>query len=152
MTTRNSLHCHAQRSLPGLRGMTLVEVLAVVVILGMLATALAVGLSGRFGRATHEIAKTSIAFLSGQVETFKLETQRLPTSSEGLQVLTDKATASYYTDAGKLIDPWGNNYMYMVPGPDGRPFEIISYGADGQPGGDGENADLSSARLGETAK
>lgn len=128
-------------------GMTLIEVLAVVVILGLLAATLTVGLSGKFGKARHEIAKTQIAFLAGQVETFKLDAQRLPTASEGLRMLTSPANASYYTDPGKLSDPWSKPYLYVVPGPDGLPFEIISYGADGQPGGEGEDADLSSARL-----
>lgn len=127
--------------------MTLIEVLAVVVILGLLAATLTVGLSGRIGKARHEIARTQIAQIAGAVETFRLDRRRLPSPSEGLGVLTAPADAPYFLEAGKLLDPWGKAYLYLVPGPDGQPFEVVTYGADGQPGGDGENADLSSAKL-----
>ncbi|MDA3961796.1 MAG: type II secretion system major pseudopilin GspG [Planctomycetota bacterium] len=129
-------------------GMTLIEVLAVVVILGLLAATLTVGLSGKFGKARHEIARTQIGQLVGAVELFQMEQKRLPSSSEGLQALSAAADASYYLEASKLQDPWGKPYLYVVPGPAGVPFEIITYGADGQPGGESENADISSAALG----
>ena len=129
--------------------MTLIEVLAVVVILGLLAATLTVGLSGKFGKARHEIARTQLGQLAGAVELFQMEQQRLPSAGDGLQVLTSPADASYYVEPGKLQDPWGKPYLYVVPGPGGQPFEIITYGADGQPGGEGENADLSSAALGQ---
>lgn len=139
MTPTRTLHRSA--------GMTLIEVLAVVVILGLLAATLTVGLSGRIGKARHEIARTQIAQIAGAVETFRLDRRRLPSPSEGLGALTTPADAPYFLEAGKLLDPWGKAYLYLVPGPDGQPFEVVTYGADGQPGGDGENSDLSSAKL-----
>lgn len=139
-----------QRSLQPRRGMTLVEILAVVVILGLIATTLLVGFSGTFGKAKHELAKSGIGLLVGKVETYRIEKSDWPSNELGLAVLSaPHATpaASYYVNADQLIDPWGRQYLYVMPGPDGHPFEILSYGADGQPGGEGENADLSSANL-----
>jgi len=133
-------------------GMTLIEVLAVVVILGMLAATLAVGLSGKFGKANHEIARTQIGQIAGAVEVFQIEHQRLPDSSEGLEVLSARPQASYYLEASRLKDPWGNPYQYVVPGPDGHAFEVLTYGADGQPGGEDEAADISSTSLGGDAQ
>lgn len=129
------------------RGMTLIEILAVVVILGLLAATLTVGISGKMGKARHEIAKTQLAQIAGAVEAFRLEQRRLPTASEGLAVLSSNTSAACFLEAGKLIDPWGRAYLYLIPGPDGLPFEVVTYGAEGQVGGEGENADLSSAKL-----
>jgi general secretion pathway protein G len=132
--------------------MTLVEILAVVVILGLLAVTLTVGLAGKMGKAKHEIAKTQIGQLVGQLQTYQLEKRSLPKAGDGLAVLTTPAaspTAAYFVDTAKLTDPWGNPYQLLIPGPEGHPFEIISYGADGQPGGTDENADVSSVTMGK---
>ncbi len=130
------------------RGMTLIEILAVVVILGLLAVTLTVGITAKFGKAKHEIAKTQIAGIVAQVQAFQLERRAIPSASQGLKALTDAPAATYYLDADRLQDPWGNTYRYLVPGPSGQAFEIMTYGADNQAGGDGENADISSAKLG----
>lgn len=132
------------------RGMTLVEILAVVVILGLIAATLLVGLSGTFGRAKHELAKSGIGIVVSQLEKYRLENDAWPSNDQGLTVLTDgqaTPTASYYLNPGQLRDPWKRPYLYVTPGPGGHPYEVLSYGADGQPGGDGENADLSSVNL-----
>ena len=131
-------------------GLTLVEVLAVVVILGLLAATLTYSLAGQLGTARHEIARTQIGQLAGALELFQLEHRRLPDTSTGLDALTGAADASYHVEASKLIDPWGNRYEYLVPGPQGQPFEILTFGADGQRGGTGADADISSADLGAT--
>ena len=129
------------------RGMTLIEVLAVVVILGLLAATLTVGISSRIGRARHEIARTQIAQITASIETFRLDKGRLPTSAEGLAVLSSSPTTAFYLEPGKLQDPWNKPYLYLIPGPAGNPFEVLSYGEDGQSGGDGEAADISSTNL-----
>jgi len=132
------------------RGMTLVEILAVVVILGLIATTLLVGFSGAFGKAKHELARSGIGLLVGKVETYRIEKSDWPSNELGLAVLSAPhatPTASYFVTTDQLLDPWGRNYLYVMPGPEGHPFEILSYGADGQPGGEGENADLSSVNL-----
>lgn len=132
-------------------GMTLVEVLAVVVILGLLASVLLLGFSSTFGRAKTELAKTGIGVVAGKVELYRIERSEYPANDSGLKALTDATpSASFYLAADKIIDPWGRPYLYMAPGPNGLPFEILTLGADGQIGGDGENADVSSANLRDT--
>lgn len=129
------------------QAMTLVEILAVVVILGLLAVTLTVGISGKMGKAKSEIARTQIGQIVAQVQTYQLEKRVLPPASQGLAVLTTpvaEPTAAYYLEPNKLLDPWGNPYLYVVPGPAGHPFEVLSYGADGQPGGSGDAIDISS--------
>ena len=134
--------------LPRRQGMTLIEILAVVVILGLLAVTLTVGITAKFGKAKHEIAKTQIAGIVAQIQAFQLERRAVPSASQGLKNLSDTPSAIYYLDPERLLDPWGNAYRYLVPGPNGQPFEVMTYGADNQAGGDGENADISSAKLG----
>ncbi len=132
------------------RGMTLVEVLAVVVILGLLAGTLAVGFSGMFGRGKHELAKTGIGAVRQKVEAYRIEHSAWPSPDLGLAALSDghvTPTASYYLQPDQLRDPWNNQYLFIAPGPDGHPYEIVSYGADGRPGGDGEDADISSINM-----
>ena len=131
-------------------GMTLVEVLAVVVILGMLAGTLAVSFSGSFGKAKSELARASIAQIAKKVELYRFERGDWPGNDVGLAALsTGDADPgdSYYLEPDQLVDPWQRPYYFVTPGPDRRPYEIVSYGADGAPGGDGEDADLSSASL-----
>jgi len=129
--------------------LTLVEILAVVVILGLLAATLTVGISGKMAKAKKELARTQIAQLVAQVQVFQLETRNVPTSAKGLSALTGDPSTSYYIEPARLKDPWGNPYRYVVPGSGGQAFEIISSGGDGRPGGTGEDADISSATLGE---
>ena len=139
-----------QRRRPVARGMTLVEVLAVVVLLGLLASVLAVGVRGAFGKGKQELAKTGIGILIGKVEMYRLETSSWPSLEEGLAVLSDgqaEPSEAYYLAPDALRDPWNNPYHYVTPGPNGHPFEILSYGADGQPGGEGEDADERSTAL-----
>ena len=116
------------------------------------AVTLTVSLAGKMGKAKHEIAKTQIGQLIGQLQTYQLEKRTLPKAGDGLNVMTSPVaapTAAYYVDAAKLNDPWGNLYLLLIPGPDGHPFEIVSYGADAQPGGTDENADVSSVTMGK---
>ena len=130
--------------------MTLVEVLAVVVILGMLAATLAVGFSGAIGKGKQDLARTSIGQLIQRLELYRLSAGEWPDPSIGLAALSSGHAApsdSYYIEPDQLQDPWGNAFFYVVPGPDGRSYEIVSYGADGAPGGEGEDADISSAHL-----
>jgi len=130
--------------------MTLVEILAVVVILGLVVATLTVGFSGSFGKAKHELAKTGIGLIAGKVETYRLDKNMYPPAETGLAILSDgyaRPTDSYYLSPDHLLDPWDHPYVIIIPGPDGHPYEIVSYGADGQPGGEGENADISSLHL-----
>lgn len=127
--------------------MTLIEVLAVVVILSLLAVTLTVGLSGKLGKAKREICKTQIAEVVAHIQAYQLTKHSLPPVAQGLQQLSTDPTSAYYLNTDKLKDPWGNPLRYLAPGPNGTPFEVTSLGSDGQPGGQGEAADISSAAL-----
>lgn len=134
------------------RGMTLVEILAVVVILSLIAGTLVMGFSGSFGKAKHELAKSAIGIIVSKVELYRIEHGRWPGTDIGLAALSDgraAPTASYYLSPDQLLDPWGHPFLFITPGPDGHPFEVITYGSDGQPGGapGSEEADLSSIDL-----
>lgn len=132
------------------RGMTFVELLAVLVILGLVASVLTVSFAGRFAKGQREIARTQIAQLIQAVETYRLEHGQWPPVEQGLGALTTpnaSPTASYFLKPDQLIDPWDSPYILIVPGPEGYPYEIVSYGSDRQPGGEGEAADLTSTRL-----
>ncbi|HET8539685.1 MAG TPA: type II secretion system major pseudopilin GspG [Anaeromyxobacter sp.] len=126
------------------RGMTLIEILVVMVILGLIATAVAVNVVGRAGQARVDRAKTDVQRISSDgVEAYKVMRGRYPTTEEGLRILLDEKFLKPNSEGGKLNDPWGKEYIYLYPGqahPDA--FDVKSYGADGQPGGDGENADV----------
>ena len=126
------------------RGMTLIEILVVLVILGLIATAVAVNVVGAAGKARTDRAKTDVQRIASDgVEAFKVMRGRYPTTEEGLKVLVDEKFLKANSPDGKIKDPWDREYIYLYPGqahPDS--FDVKSYGADGQPGGDGENADI----------
>ena len=126
------------------RGMTLIEILVVMVILGLIATAVAVNVVGRASQARVDRAKTDVQRIASDgIEAFKVMRGRYPTTEEGLKLLLDEKFLKPNSPEGKLNDPWGKEYIYLYPGqahPDA--FDVKSYGADGQPGGDGENADI----------
>ncbi len=132
------------------RAMTFVELLAVLVILGLVAGVFTVGIAGKFNQSKRELTKSQIGIIDGQVQAYYTQTGNWPPSDKGLMVLTTpEATPSsaYFLKPDQLMDSWNNSFYIIVPGPDGYPYEIVSYGADGQPGGTDENADLSSLRL-----
>ena len=126
------------------RGMTLIEILVVLVILGLIATAVAVNVVGAAGKARTDRAKTDVQRIASDgVEAFKVMRGRYPSTEEGLKLLIDEKFLKPNSPEGKLKDPWDREYIYLYPGqahPDS--FDVKSYGADGHPGGDGENADI----------
>ena len=129
---------------PAQRGMTLIEILVVLVILSLIATAVAVNVVGRAAQARTDRAKTDVQRIASDgIEAFKVMRGRYPTTEEGLKLLIDEKFLKANAEDGKLHDPWGRDYVYLYPGqahPDA--FDVKSYGSDGQPGGDGENADI----------
>lgn len=119
-------------------GMTLIEILVVITILGLIAAAVAVNVVGQLGEAKVKQAKTDLHTLENCLDLYKIDKGRYPSTEEGLSAVVA---------AGKckpnLKDPWQREYVYLYPGqthPNG--FDLKSYGADGAPGGDGENADI----------
>lgn len=103
------------------RGMTLVEVLAVVVILGLLAGTLAIGFSGAFGKGKHELAKTGIGQIVGRLEVYYMDQSAWPDLDTGLRALAEAPpTSAYYLPSDNLFDPWDRPYVYITPGPEGQ--------------------------------
>ena len=120
------------------RGMTLIEIMVVITILGLIAAAVAVNVVGQLSEAKVKQARTDLHTIENCLDMFKVDKGRYPTQEEGLQAVV----AAGKCKAG-LKDPWGNPYVYIQPGQvHADSFDIKSYGADGQPGGDGDNADI----------
>lgn len=133
-------------------GFTLIEVMVVIVILGILAALVVPKVMGRPDEARVVAAKQDIAGIMQALKLYKLDNRRYPTAEQGLQALVVKPTAAPVPDNWKSYldklpnDPWGKPYQYLVPGLRGE-IDIISYGADNQPGGEGIDADIGSWNL-----
>lgn len=128
----------------GARGFTLIELLVVLAILTLLAGLVGPRVLGQLGGAKSKTAAVQIADLDKSLELFKLDVGRYPSTEEGLDALVKKPGSSSswngpYLKGGVPTDPWGHPYRYANAG--GK-IEIISLGADGSPGGEGENADI----------
>ncbi|MBN1436874.1 MAG: type II secretion system major pseudopilin GspG [Sedimentisphaerales bacterium] len=129
------------------KAFTLIEVLAVVVLLGLLAVFIVPQILNRITPAKRSIAVAQIANLQQFISAFEQDTGRFPEQSEGLGALVEQPAglaswAGPYCGESQLIDPWKNPYVYNRPGQHGRPYDIICYGADGQQGGEDADADI----------
>ncbi len=127
-------------------GFTLIELLVVLVILTLLAGLVGPKVLDQLGGAKSKTAKIQISEIEQSLDLFKLDVGRYPTDAEGLRALVERpATAQGWTapylKKGLPTDPWGAAYLYKNPGRHGGP-DVFSLGADGKPGGDGENADV----------
>lgn len=126
-------------------GFTLVELMVVIVIIATLATIVGVNLLGTMGTADITAAQAQISNFKSALTAYKLEFKKFPTNEEGLDALITNSKNKSYLDATSVpLDPWGNPYIYESSG---SSFEIISYGADGLPGGVDEDADITSKNL-----
>jgi general secretion pathway protein G len=126
------------------RGMTLIEIMVVMVILGLIAAAVAVNVVGRLAEARTRQAQTDVNNIASQgVDAFKVMRGHYPSSEEGITILIQEKFLKANTADGKLKDPWGREYVYLYPGQvHADAYDVKSYGADGQPGGTDENADI----------
>lgn len=134
------------------RGFTLLEILIVITILGILASLVAVKLMDRPGEARVLKAQMDIQSLETALKLYKLDNAFYPTTEQGLMALVEKPTTgripTKWREGGYLEkevlpkDPWGNEYLYLSPGVQNRDFDLWSYGADGEEGGEGEEADV----------
>ena len=129
-------------------GFTLIELLVVLAILGLLAGLVGPQIVRYFGTAKSEAAKLQIQMLSQALELYRLDIGRYPSQGEGLRALVAVPTGvarwnGPYLRGNLPNDPWERPFIYRVPG-GGAVYEIVSYGADGQPGGAGEAADVAS--------
>lgn len=132
------------------QGFTLLEMLVVLVIIGLLAGLVGPKLFSRLDASKVQTAEAQVKMLRGTVEMLRLDLGRVPTAQEGLGLLdappsTPREAALWrgpYLDDVLPLDPWGNAYQYAVPGAGGQAFALFSLGADGQAGGEGDNADI----------
>ncbi|NIO07191.1 MAG: type II secretion system major pseudopilin GspG [Deltaproteobacteria bacterium] len=129
-------------------GFTLIELLVVMVIIGLLAALVAPRFVRQEEKAKIKAAKAQIELLGTALDTLRLDAGRYPTTQEGLDALRRKPGGLAGWDGPYLkkeipLDPWRKPYVYRSPGQNG-PYDLISYGADGTPGGEGDNQDITS--------
>ena len=134
------------------KGFTLIELMVVIVILGILAGLIVPRIMGRPDEARQAKARIQIESLETALKLYKLDNGDYPTTEQGLQALIEPPDVGEpakrwrdggYLEKGKVPrDPWDNDYIYLSPGAKGD-FDIISYGADGETGGDGKDSDIS---------
>ena len=131
------------------KGFTLIEIMVVLAILAGLVAMVAPNIIGEAGAARVKTAKAEMANISSALSMYKLNNFTYPSTSQGLEALVSKPSGSpepkNYKDGGYMpklpVDPWGNEYLYISK--QGK-FEIISFGADGEEGGEGDATDISS--------
>lgn len=135
------------------RGFTLIELMVVIVILSILAVWVAPKIMGRPDQAKQVKARVDIQSIETALRLYRLDSGMYPSTEQGLEALvaapaTGKIPKNWreggYLDRGRVPkDPWGNEYVYLSPGVHGE-YDIISYGADGSPGGESYDADINS--------
>lgn len=139
------------KALPGDAGMTILELLIVLVILSLIGTVVGVQIAGQLDRAKVDVAKLQLRQLQNALTLFELDLRRYPSADEGLDALLTAPSGAagwrgpYLKNAGLLADPWGRSVTYTRT--EAGPYLLASVGADGKAGGDGAAADI---QLGET--
>ena len=138
-------------------GFTLLEILVVVMIITILATIVGVNVAHEPGRARIAAARAQMGILRNALQMYRMDQGHYPTQQQGLRALCERSRtppipekypADGYLESRNLpLDPWQHEYIYLIPGQEGTPYEIVTYGADGEIGGEGEAADLSSRDL-----
>jgi general secretion pathway protein G len=135
-------------------GFTLIEIMVVVVILGILAALVLPNVMGRIGQAQGTKVKADIQGYETALSLFKLDNFKYPSTDQGLEALVRQPadpSIRNWKEGGYIRslkkDPWGNNYQYVYPGTHGTDYDLFTLGADNQPGGDGENADIGNWNL-----
>ena len=130
-------------------GFTLIEIMVVMVILGLLVAVVAPNIMGRSDQAKVTIAKTQMSNIANALDLYRLDNSHYPSTQQGLEALVERPSGSpepkNWNPDGYLKsvpeDPWGNNYQYINTG--SSSYDLFSYGADGNQGGEGDAADIS---------
>jgi len=140
-------HRGGQRWRSHTRGLTFIEMMVVLAIIGLLLALVGPQFIGQVGKAETQAARQQIALFETALDTFRLDVGRYPSTQEGLAALRDRPFGLERWDGPYLRkdipkDPWGNDYLYRAPGQHGA-FDLFSYGADGASGGDGDSQDVS---------
>lgn len=130
------------------RGFTLLELLVVLVVLGLLAGLVGPRYFNQLGKSEVKVARAQLEGLVKALDIYRLENGHYPSTEQGLQALVvAPGDASKwdgpYLQKGVPLDPWGRQYIYRAPGENGE-YDLLSLGKDGQPGGDGDNAEITS--------
>ena len=135
------------------QGFTLIEIMVVIIIMGILASIVALRLTGQTEQARQTQAETQIRIFESALELYKLDNGSYPTTEQGLKALVEAPTVGVlprkWREGGYLQkssipkDPWENEYIYLAPGIH-NDFDIMSYGDDGIPGGEGKDEDINS--------
>lgn len=130
------------------RAFTIIEVIVIVVILGVLAAVIAPRLINRIGQSKQALAQSNASALSTALKSFQID-HGLPEAGATIRVLWERPSnveeakwQPYVDNADALVDPWGTEYVLVIPGIRNADFDIVSYGRDGQPGGADEDADI----------
>jgi len=129
------------------QGFTLIELLIVMIILGLLAALVGPRMFGKAEKARQKASKDQISLFETAIDTYRLDVGKFPTTEQGFQALRVRPAGvgdrwdGPYLKKDIPLDPWGNPYSYKYPGEHGD-YDIVSMGADGKPGGDGEDADI----------
>ena len=139
------------RGLFGKGGFTLLEMMVVILILGILASIIVPRFVGQTDEAKHKAAMVQIRNLEDALNLYRIDNSVYPTTEQGLEALVVKPSVApepmHWREGGYIPkvppDPWGRSYVYLSPGSHGE-YDLLSYGADGEPGGDGKNADVES--------
>ncbi len=133
------------------RGITLVELLVVLAILALISAIVVINVLPARDQAAVDKARIDIGVIETALDQYRLDMLNYPTTEQGLSALqsapADARNVTRYRPGGYLrggapLDPWGNSYQYRIPGERGGAFDLFSYGADGEPGGEGLNADI----------
>ena len=136
------------------RGFTLIEIMVVVVILAILGTLVAPQILGRIDEARVTKAKNDLRLYESALDLYRMDNFHYPTTDQGLEALVKKPAdpnlKNWRADGyvKQLVkDPWAHDYVYVAPGTNGAPYDLYSFGADGQPGGQGNDADIFSREM-----
>lgn len=128
------------------RGFTLLELLVVLVVLGLLAGIVAPKYFTQLGKSEVKVARAQIEGLAKALDLYRLDTGHYPNTEQGLKALVTRPGEAPkwggpYLQKGVPLDPWGRDYVYVAPGENSE-YDLLSLGKDGQPGGEGDDADV----------